>query len=97
MQKTKTKNITLSRIFKLIKENNQTAKEFANKVGISQGNITDWKTGRSKPSIEALRRISKAYKIQLEWLTGDSRYRTKEDEFNNYIQRGGENERINKN
>ena len=78
------RNITLSRIFRLIKENKTTAKEFSKRVGIGQGNVTDWKTGRSKPSITALRKIAKAYKVQLEWLTGDSKYRTKEEEFEKF-------------
>ena len=72
---------------KLIKENKLTAKEFANKVGIAGGSITDWKTGRSKPSVQALRKIAKRYKVQLEWLTGDSKYKTKEEEFEDLEQR----------
>lgn len=88
--KPKTRSATLSRIFKLIRENKITAKEFAKRVGVTQSNITDWKTGRAKPSITALRKIAKAYKVQLEWLTGDSKYRTKEEEFENLkLNRGG--------
>ncbi len=75
------RNFPLNRILKLIKDNKLTAKEFAKSVGVSQGNVTDWKTGRSKPSIEALRKIAKQYKVQLEWLTGDSKYKTKQEEF----------------
>ena len=77
-------SITLNRIFKLIKENKLTAKEFAKSCRICPGNITDWKTGRSRPSIYALRKISKTYKVQLEWLTGDSKFKTKEEEFSNF-------------
>ena len=84
MQEIKTKNITVSRIFRIIKENKLTAKEFAKSCSLAQGNITDWKTGRSKPSINALRKISKKYKVQIEWLIGDSKYRTKEEEFKNF-------------
>lgn len=80
------KNITLDRILKLIKETKSTAKEFAEMAGIAGGSITDWKTGRSKPSVESLQKISRTYNVQLEWLTGDSKYRTKEDEFLNYKQ-----------
>lgn len=76
------RSITLSRIFKLIKESKLTAKDFAISCSLAPGNITDWKTERSKPSVEALRKIAKVYKVQLEWLTGDSEYRTKEEEFN---------------
>lgn len=78
------KNITLIRIEQIISENNLTAKDFANSCSLSAGNVTDWKTGRSKPSVEALRRIAKKYNVQLEWLTGDTAYKTKEEEFNQF-------------
>lgn len=87
METVKIRNITLSRILKIIKESKLTAKDFAKNAGIAGNSITDWKTGRSKPSVNALRKISKTYKVQLEWLTGDSKYRTKEDEFNNFKQK----------
>lgn len=82
MKNTKVKNATLNRIFKLIKENKLNAKEFAKSCSLSPGNITDWKTGRSKPTIKALRKIAKKYNVQLEWLTGDCKFRTKQEEFN---------------
>lgn len=81
------KTRTINRIFKLMKENKVNFKEFAKSCSLSPGNITDWKTGRSNPSLEALRKISKTYNVQLEWLTGDSKYRTKEEEFNNFEQK----------
>lgn len=81
MKEPKKGSITLNRIFKLVKENKMTAKDFAKTCSLSPGNITDWKTGRSKPSIDALRKIAKKYSVQLEWLTGDTKYRTKEEEF----------------
>lgn len=67
----------------LMEENKLTAKEFAKNTGLSQGNITDWKTGRANPSINSLQKISKTYNVQIEWLTGDSKFKTKKDEFNN--------------
>lgn len=75
---------TVDRIFELIKENKLTAKEFANKVGVSQGNVTDWKTGRAKPSIESLQKIAKCTGVQLKWLTGNSEFKTEQEEFDNY-------------
>lgn len=80
----KERKIVINRIFKIIDESKLTYKEFAYSCSISPGNVTDWKTGRSKPSMEALRKIAKKYRVQLEWLTGDSKYRTKEEEFLNY-------------
>ena len=81
MKKIKVRDTSINRIFKLIKERKITAKDFARSCELSPGNITDWKTGRSKPSVEALRKIAKTYKVQLEWLTGDTKYRSKEEEF----------------
>lgn len=88
MEKVRKRNITVNRIFKIIKEKKITAKEFAEEIGASQGNITDWKTGRANPSVDALRKISKVYNVQLEWLTGDTKYRTKEEEFNELMTKG---------
>ena len=68
-----------------MKENKMNFKEFAQSCSLSPGNITDWKTGRSNPSLIALRKISKRYNVQLEWLTGDSKYRTKQDEIKEII------------
>lgn len=92
MQGTKTKyrSVALSRIFKLIKESELTARDFAKKVGVAGNSITDWKTGRSKPSVDALRKIAKAYNVQLEWLTGDTKYKTKQEEFEELNSKGGE-------
>lgn len=63
---------TVDRIFQLMKENNLTAKEFANIAGVSQGNITDWKTGRANPSISSLRKIQLKFNVSMEWLLGES-------------------------
>lgn len=84
------KTRTLDRIFKLMKENKMNFKEFAQSCSLSPGNITDWKTGRSNPSLIALRKISRRYNVQLEWLTGDSKYRTKQDEVKEIIAKEAE-------
>lgn len=63
---------TIERVFQLIEENNFTAKEFADIVGLSAGNITDWKTGRAKPSIESLKKISSSFNVNIEWLLGEN-------------------------
>ncbi len=70
---------TVDRILELVKESGLTAKEFAEGANIAGGSITDWKTGRSKPSIESLQKIAKYTNVQLEWLTGDTKYKTKAD------------------
>lgn len=72
---------TVDRIFQLIADNNLTAKEFAFMCKLSAGNVTDWKTGRSKPSIEALQKISYAFNINITWLLGESNVKNKESFF----------------
>lgn len=76
---------TVDRILELVKESGLTAKEFAEGANIAGGSITDWKTGRSKPSVESLQKIAKYCNVQLEWLTGDSDYRTKEEALEHFI------------
>lgn len=76
--------ITVDRILELVKESGLTAKEFAEGADIAGGSITDWKTGRSKPSIESLQKIAKYANVQLEWLTGDTEYKTKADFLRQY-------------
>lgn len=56
------------RIFELLKLRKLTAKELSLKTGISQGNITDWKKKRSKPSLGALVKISAALNVSQAWL-----------------------------
>lgn len=76
---------TVDRILELVEESGLTAKEFAENAKIAGGSITDWKTGRSKPSVESLQKIAKYANVQLEWLTGDSEFKTKEEELEDLI------------
>lgn len=75
---------TIDKILQLVEESGLTAKEYAINAGLGAGNITDWKTGRSKPSVESLQKIAKYANVQLEWLTGDSKFKTKKDEEKHY-------------
>lgn len=59
---------TIDKIFNLLKKNNMTAKDLAKSVGLSGGNITDWKTGRANPSISSLKKIANFFNVSLEWL-----------------------------
>lgn len=77
---------TIDRILTLVKESGATAKEFAEGAGIAGGSITDWKTGRSKPSVESLQKIAKYANVKLEWLTGDSEFKNHEDALKQYVE-----------
>lgn len=68
---------TIDKILQLVEESGLTAKEYAVNAGLGAGNITDWKTGRSKPSVESLQKISEFSKVSLEWLTGISYFKSR--------------------
>lgn len=63
---------TVDKIFDLLTRNNMTAKDLAKSVGLSGGNITDWKTGRANPSISSLKKIADYFNVSLEWLLEDN-------------------------
>ena len=76
---------TIDRIFQIIKENNLTAKEFAEATGLSPGNITDWKTRRAKPSTEALIKIANTYNISIDYLLCRSNLKVPIDQYDYFI------------
>lgn len=62
------------RIELLIKTKGMTNKEFCSEIGISGGNLGDWKRGKSVPSTNRLIEISKFFDVSLDWLlTGKER------------------------
>ncbi len=62
----------IDRLTILLKENNITAKSLTQTIGISQTSVSDWKRGKSSPSIKTLIDISKFFNISIDWLlTGE--------------------------
>ncbi|MNC04803.1 Antitoxin PezA [compost metagenome] len=54
---------------------NQT--EFANRIGVSQGSLSDLESGKSKPAIETVISICSVFACSYEWLlTGNEKYST---------------------
>ncbi len=51
-------------------ENNLSQVEFARRVGVRQGQVSEWLGGRSKPAYEALKRIALAFGISADYLLG---------------------------
>jgi len=78
---------TIELILNLIKKNKLTQKELADIIGISQGNLTDWKNKRSKPSAKVLQKIATYFNVSVDYLlTG------KETDYNEEL--GLDNETI---
>ncbi|GJM78025.1 hypothetical protein HMSSN139_05210 [Paenibacillus sp. HMSSN-139] len=56
------------RIELLIKNNGMTKKAFCLELGISTGNLGDWKRGKSTPSTNKLIEIAAFFDVSLDWL-----------------------------
>lgn len=56
------------RIFDLLKKRGKSAKEFAASIGVSQGNVTDWKSGRSKPSAVQIPKIAEFFGVSTDFI-----------------------------
>lgn len=64
-------NVNFSRtITSLIERNSLTQITFANAVNVNQSQVSDWITGKSKPSFEALRDICIKFQISADYLLG---------------------------
>ncbi|MGG4555246.1 MULTISPECIES: helix-turn-helix domain-containing protein [Paenibacillus] len=62
------------RIESLIKSKAMTKKEFCKELGISTGNLGDWKRGKSSPGTNKLIDIAAYFDVSLDWLmTGRER------------------------
>ena len=49
-------------------------KQLAGKLGISEGNITNWKKGENLPSVEILFKLCKIFDVSADYLLGLSDY-----------------------
>lgn len=58
------------RIIDELKFSHYTQKEIAQKLGISEGNITNWKKGESLPSLEVFYELCQLLKISADYLLG---------------------------
>ena len=74
----KDKDLSLDNLFLRIKELNLTAKKLSNDTGISTGNISDWKSGRSMPTAIKLDILADYLDCSVDYLLG----RTNNPEIN---------------
>lgn len=57
-------------LFNLLEERGITQKKLSEETGISTGNISDWKSGRAAPKIEALPKIADYLDCSIDYLLG---------------------------
>lgn len=53
-----------------LEDNNLTQDQFAKKVGIRQGQVSEWLHGRSKPSYDLLKSISLSFNVSADYFLG---------------------------
>ena len=57
-------------LFELMEQHNITQKKLSADLGISQGNISDWKSGRSSPSMDKLVKLADYFNVSTDYLVG---------------------------
>lgn len=61
-------NTTAERLCYLIDKLSIKKRDFAESIGVSTGNLSDWCSGRSKPSHNALNKIEEIFDVSSKWL-----------------------------
>lgn len=56
----------------LLDKTNKTNYQVAKETGISQTAFSNWKTGRTEPSIESLQKLSKYFGVPIEYFLSNS-------------------------
>ena len=57
-------------IVSIITENNLTQKSFAQRINVNQSQVSDWTSGKSKPSYDAIREICLAFNLSADYIMG---------------------------
>ena len=60
----------IPRLFELMKEHGISSKKLSDDTKISTGNISDWKSGRSQPSLEKIRILADYFNVSIDYLVG---------------------------
>ena len=55
------------RFEELLKEKNVTAYRLSKETGIPASTFTDWKTGKSKPKVDKLKKIADYFNVTIEY------------------------------
>lgn len=58
----------ITKLFEIMEQRGIKAKELSEAIGASTGNISDWKSGRSSPSIEVLPKIAEFFNVSTDYL-----------------------------
>lgn len=73
--------VNVNNLFKLLKEKNISQKELSDSTGISTGNISDWKSGRSMPSADKLNILANELNCSVDYLIGRTDFSEEENQL----------------
>lgn len=65
----------------LLKQYGLTSKKLAQDIGISPGNVTDWRKGRANPSAEVVAKLADYFNVSTDYLLGRSDVRNPGETF----------------
>lgn len=68
----------IPRLFELMTENGLKGKDLAEIIGVSSGNISDWKNGKSMPNAMVCASIARHFDVSVDYLLGLSDFRKRE-------------------
>ena len=57
----------------LLEKVNKTSYQVSKETGISQTAFSNWKTGRSEPSLESLKRLARYFDVPIEYFLSDQK------------------------
>lgn len=60
------------RFVELLQKHNTTPYKVSQATGISNGSLSDWKSGRSKPKYESLVKIADYFGVSVDYLLGET-------------------------
>ena len=63
---------SVDRIFQIMEDRKLTSAFVSKQTGISAGNFTDWKKGRSKPGTKTINRLAEFFGVSSDYLLGSS-------------------------
>lgn len=70
------------RFLELLNERGITAYRVAKDTGLNPTTFTDWKKGKGSPKTDKLQKIADYFDVSLDWLTGNSNFRSVQKAFN---------------
>ncbi|MFT3952745.1 MAG: helix-turn-helix transcriptional regulator [Oscillospiraceae bacterium] len=61
----------IPKLFELMISRGINAKKVSDATGISTGNISDWKSGRSVPSLDKIKQLADYFNVSIDYLLGN--------------------------